>query len=205
MSPCQKKNSESTKSRYKIFKKATLLVAGCIFLLIPFLFPYFKTISVSAAVDCGSVSECEKKQAEIQAKLDNTNNLLNQTLNSINQLSSQLNVTVAELSNVQTNINTVKSNLEEINQNLADRNQKLANKIAIRNTLLRNYSKKNIISDLELFFTRNENFSGFQLSTYVYAFNKAANEDTLNIIGGLNAEIKTFEKTNLKQKVLRKI
>jgi len=203
MPTCQAATSLVIKISNKFQRKTLPLMAGIsLFAILLLTSPHI--LNVNAAVDCGSVSDCEKKQAEIQAKLDTANNLLNQTLNSINQLSSQLTVTVAELNTVQANINTVKGNLDEINQNLADRNQKLSDKILIRNTLLRNYSKKNIVSDLELFFTRNENFSGFQLSTYVYAFNKAANEDTVNMISALNAEIKTFEQNKAEAETLKK-
>lgn len=137
----------------------------------------------------------EKKERETQTKLNNARALLDSTLNNINQLSSQLTVTQSQLDGVQNDINKIKKDLDEINQNLSDTNQKLSDKISIRNSLLRNYSKKNILNDLELFFARNENanLSGFQLSSYLYAFNKAANEETLKIISALNSEIQGFE------------
>jgi len=163
----------------------------------------FKPLSIYAEDKCKNISdkddqaECyEKKEQETQAKLDATKSKLNNTLNSINSLSSQLDVTQSQLDNVQSDINDIKSELDQINIALEDRNQKLSEKIAFRNNLLRNYSKKNIINDLELFFTKNEdsNLTGFQLSTFLYAFNKATSGDILKIIGALNSEIREYEK-----------
>lgn len=142
-------------------------------------------------------AECyEKLKEETQNKLNNTKSKLDSTLNSINALSSQLDVTEDQLSGVQSDINDIKEELNQINITLEDRNQKLKEKISFRNNLLRNYSKKNIINDLELFFTTNEdsNLTGFQLSTFMYAFNKATSGDTLKIIGALNSEIRDYEK-----------
>jgi len=48
---------------------------------------------------------------------------------------------------------------------------------------------------LELFFSsdENSNLSGFQLSTFMYAFNKATSGDTWKIIWALNSEIRDYE------------
>ncbi len=141
-------------------------------------------------------AECyEEVKQETQAKLDSTKSKLDATLNSINSLSSQLDVTQSQLDGIQSDINDIKEELNQINIALEDRNKKLDEKITFRNNLLRNYSKKNIINDLELFFSsdKNSNLSGFQLSTFMYAFNKATSGDTLKIIGALNSEIRDYE------------
>ncbi len=177
-----------------------LLVTATALLFLTFLTE--KPLHTYAEDTCKNISDLsdrtacyEKKERETQAKLSNARALLDSTLNNINQLSSQLTVTQAQLDGVQNDINGIKKDLDEISQNLSDRNQKLSDKIAIRNSLLRNYSKKNILNDLELFFARNENanLTGFQLSSYLYAFSKAANEETLKIISALNSEIQGFE------------
>ena len=139
--------------------------------------------------------ECyAEKEEETRQKLDSTKSKIEDTLSTISQLSSQLSVTQSELNQVQGDIDNTQSELEEIKVNLEDRNQRLSDKISFRNNLLRNYSKKNILSDLELFFsTDDSNMSGFQLASFIYAFNKATSEETLDIISTLNSEIRQFE------------
>ena len=181
----------------------TVLFVSLSFVLIPF--------SAYAGDECKNISdkddqlECyAKKEEETRKKLENTKSKIEDTLKTINQLSSQLSVTQSQLNGIQTDIDETKKALEEINQNLEDRNQKLSAKITFRNNLLRNYSKKNILSDLELFFTKSDNnLTGFQLSSFIYAFNKATSEETLNIIGALNSEIRQFEENKRESENLK--
>lgn len=191
----------------KLLLPALLIVSSALSLL------YYNPSKTFAEDKCKNISDIsertscyEKKERETQAKLDSTKALLDSTLNNINALSSQLTVTQSQLDDVQTNIDEIKKDLDEINQNLADTNQKLSAKIDLRNTLLRNYSKKNIVSDLELFFSRNEsvNLSGFQLSTYIYALNKAVNQETLKIIESLNTEIRGYEQDKKESEDIKK-
>lgn len=152
-------------------------------------------------------TECyENLEKETQAKLSSTKSKLDNTLNSINQLSSQLNVTQAQLNDVQSDINDIKEELDQINSVLEDRNNKLSEKITFRNNLLRNYSKKNVVNDLELFFSSNKetNLSGFQTATFIYAFNKATSGNILKIIGALNSEIRNYEKNKEESEEIKK-
>ena len=202
-----KKIKQPAKKALKVYTVLTSLVTIIIVLLL-----LIVTISAVYADSCKNISNkdaqttCyEQKAAETQRKLTDTKAQLDNTLNTINQLASQLNVTQSELDKVQSDINNIKAELDLINQNLVDRNQKLSDKIDLRNTLLRNYSKRNMVNDLELFFTRNEetHLTGFQFSTFLYAFNKSANEEVLNIIGALNSEISGFEKNKKESEDLK--
>jgi len=183
----------------KLFTKNALLLAASFFLILFTLFNPAKT-EVYAKDECKDIDdkddqlECyAKKEEETRKKLESTRSKIEETLNTLNQISSQLSVTQSQLDSIQNDINDTQKSLDEINENLKDRYQKLADKISFRNNLLRNYSKKNIVNELELFFGSNEsNLTGFQLSAFIYAFNKATSKETLNIIGALNSEIKQF-------------
>lgn len=184
----------------KLTKKEKVLSVTSLFLFM-FSILIYDTPKVQAKDNCKDISNKEdqlkcyaKKEEETRKKLESTRSKIDETLNTITQLSSQLNVTQSQLNSVQNDIDETQRILEEINGNLKDRNEKLSDKINFRNNLLRNYSKKNILSELELFFTENRSgLSGFQLSSFIYAFNKATSEETLAIIGSLNSEIKQFE------------
>ena len=195
----------------KLSTKNTLLLIVSFFLILFTLFNSGK-IKVYAKDECKDIDdkddqlECyAKKEEETRKKLESTREKIEETLSTLNQISSQLSVTQSQLNSIQNDINDTQKTLEEINENLKDRNQKLADKIAFRNKLLRNYSKKNIMNELELFFGENEsNLTGFQLSAFIYAFNKATSEETLNIIGALNSEIKQFEENKKEAEELKK-
>jgi len=152
-------------------------------------------VKVSAKDNCAGISdesdrlECyEKVEADTRAKLDATRNKIASTQNTISQLSGQLSVTQSELDGVQKNINDILAQIAEIESNLKDRQEKLANKINLRNKIIRTYSKKNVVSDLNIWLS-----GGFSSAAFVEAFNKAANNETLKVIGALNSEIKGFE------------
>jgi peptidoglycan hydrolase-like amidase len=179
-------------------KNKILLLISLLFL--PFSI-FFKPTPTYAKDECKDISnkkkqlECyAKKEAETRQKLENTRSKINDTLNILNQIQGQLSVNQTQLNQVQNNINETKDELEEINKNLVDRYQKLKDKISFRNSLLRNYSKKNILTDLEILFSQNRSgLTGLQLKSFLYAFNKATSEEVLNIIGMLNSEIGEFE------------
>ena len=190
-------------------KNILLLLASLSFIL--FSFVSTNQLTVYAKDECKDISdkddqlECyAKKEEETRKKLESTKSKIDETLNTISQLSSQLSVTQSQLTGVQNDIDETQKMLEEINESLKDRNEKLADKINFRNNLLRNYSKKNILSELELFFTENKSgLSGFQLSSFIYAFNKATSEETLAIIGTLNSEIRQFEENKKESENLK--
>ncbi len=194
----------------KLFTKNALLLAASFFLILFTLFNPAKT-EVYAKDECKDIDdkddqlECyAKKEEETRKKLESTRSKIEETLNTLNQISSQLSVTQSQLDGIQNDINDTQKSLDEINENLKDRYQKLADKISFRNNLLRNYSKKNIVNELELFFGSNEsNLTGFQLSAFIYAFNKATSKETLNIIGALNSEIKQFEENKKESEELK--
>ena len=194
----------------KISTKEKLFLLASLFLMIFSIFSK-NPLTVYAKDECKDIEdisdqrECyEEKEEETRKKLESTKSKIEETLGTITQLSSQLSVTQSELNQVQNNIDQTQKELEEINTNLEDRNQRLSDKITFRNNLLRNYSKKNILSDLELFFTKNDsNMTGFQLASFIYAFNKATSEETLNIIGTLNSEIRQFEENKRESEKLK--
>ena len=149
-------------------------------------------------------TECyEKKEEDVQRKLNETQDKLSGVQNTIGNLSSDLSVATQQIIQTQASINEVRSELEAINETLNDLKGKLEDKINFRNKLVRNYSKKSALSDFELFLTSPDtqittdgelaNLTGFQYSIFVYAFNKATNEETIKIITSLNSEIRGYE------------
>lgn len=178
--------------------------------IIIFLFTVISPVNLFADDKCKDIdnlserTECyEKKEEETQRKLDETREKLSGVQNTINNLSSDLSVATQQIINTQNFINEVREELKIINENLSDLKNKLENKINFRNKLVRNYSKKSILSDVELFFAspdtpmgnggEESNLTGFQYSIFVYAFNKATNEEVIKIITALNVEIRGFE------------
>lgn len=194
----------------KLTKKEKLMSIASLFLFMFSLLTY-NSPKAQAKDECKDISDKEdqiecyaKKEEETRKKLESTKSKIDETLSTITQLSSQLSVTQSQLNGVQNDIDETQQALKEINENLEDRNSKLSDKINFRNKLLRNYSKKNILSELELFFTENTSgLNGFQLSSFIYAFNKATSEETLAIIGNLNSEIRQFEENKKESENLK--
>lgn len=142
----------------------------------------------------------DKKEAEYESTTKQLSDIKNQK-DSINQkitnLASQLNVTQAQLDEIKAEVEKVQAELAKINVNLEDRRTKLNDKITLRNKIIRNYSKRNILNDIEIFLTQSQtsqDMNGFQTATYAYAFNKAASQEMINLIKVLNSEIGSFEK-----------
>lgn len=134
--------------------------------------------------------ECyEKKEQETRNKLNSTRDKISSTQNTISQLAGNLSVTQGELNEVQNNINEILKEIEDIDKNLNDRQDKLSDKIGLRNKIIRNYSKKTLVSDLNIWMQ-----GGFSSTALFGAYNKAANNEMLKIIGALNSEIREFEK-----------
>jgi peptidoglycan hydrolase-like amidase/peptidoglycan hydrolase CwlO-like protein len=155
--------------------------------------------SCAGISDEGSRLECyEKLEAETRAKLDSTRSKISSTQNTVSQLSGQLSVTQKELDDVQKSINEILAEINNIDVNLKDRYDKLANKINLRNKIIRSYSKKTSLSDLNIWLS-----GGFSSEAFMLAFNKAANTETLKIIGLLNSEIKGFEKDKADNEVAK--
>lgn len=194
----------------ELSKKNIVMLLASVFFVLFSLYSH-NSFRVYAKDECKNISdkkdqlECyAKKEEETRKKLEATRSKIDETLSVINQLSSQLSVTQSQLNEVQGNIDQTQKELEDINENIKDRNEKLSDKISFRNNLLRNYSKKNILSELELFFAEEKSgLNGFQLSALIYAFNKSTSEETLAMIGNLNSEIRQFEENKKESESLK--
>ncbi|MBN1162804.1 hypothetical protein JXA34_03640 [Patescibacteria group bacterium] len=137
----------------------------------------------------------EEKEEETKKKLASTREKIESTQKTIQDLSNQLNVTQSELQDVQNSIDEIINELELIKENLEDTREKLADKIDFRNNIIRNYSKRSIFNDIELFLPseNNQNLNGFQASIWLHAFNKKLNDESLKVIGILNSEVTQYE------------
>ncbi|MFC1700255.1 SpoIID/LytB domain-containing protein [Patescibacteria group bacterium] len=190
--------------------KRTLVLFATLIYISSFLITAVGPIVSYAKDECKDIedtskrTECyEEKEEEVRDKLNETRNKLSGVQNTIGNLSSDLDVATQQIIQTQASINEVRAELEIINETLDDLRNKLEDKINFRNKLVRNYSKKSTLSDFELFLTSPDtqididgklaNLTGFQYSIFVYAFNKATNEETIKIITSLNAEIRSYE------------
>ncbi|NMB69585.1 hypothetical protein GYA27_00055 [candidate division WWE3 bacterium] len=142
------------------------------------------------------IEKTEKKYESTSKQLSEIRSEKDAINKKIGELASQLNVTQGELDDLNAEIAKIQKELEVINNNLEDRRAKLGDKISLRNKIIRNYSKRSVLSDLELFLTKNEtskNLNGFQSATYAYIFNKSVSAEMISLIGLLNSEIGSFE------------
>lgn len=161
-----------------------------------------------ASDPCASISDLDdrakcyeerinKKEDQYQStskKLDDVRNQKNQITSKINSLASQLSVTQGDLDDVQKDIDKVENELEGINKNLDDRHSKLSEKISLRNQVVRNYSKRTMLSDTELFFGTDVTKNGFEYAYLAQALNKSVSNAAIKLIQLLNDEISGFEK-----------
>ncbi|KKS26072.1 MAG: Peptidase M23, partial [candidate division WWE3 bacterium GW2011_GWC1_42_102] len=143
--------------------------------------------------------QIEKKENEYQStssKLEQIRNTKNQISQKISGLLSQISVTQGEIDDLQNEITKIKKQLDEINAILADRKTSLAEKISLRNKVVRTYSKRHLLNDIETFLATNTSIglNGFQFATLSQAFNTAVTDETIKIISGLNSEIDSYEK-----------
>ena len=153
--------------------------------------------------------EIEEREEEYQStskKLADVRSKKNGISSKITELSGQLNVTQAELNEVDGDIKELQAVLEEINKNLSDRKDRLSEKIALRNHVIRNYSKRTMMNELELFFGAgmgDTKLSGFQLSYMSHMFNKSVSDEAITLIKALNSEISNFEKDKAEAEKLK--
>lgn len=160
--------------------------------------------------DCYA-KEIDEKQQEYEStakKLEDVKTQKDGINQKISELSSQLNITQEQIDDLQADIDSLNTALDEIQQNLVDRNEKLQEKITFRNKVIRNYTKRGMLNDLEIFLlpvklpssivtssgVTIDNLSGLQYSTLSYIYKKSLTEDAVNIIGVINSEIQSFEK-----------
>jgi peptidoglycan hydrolase-like amidase/peptidoglycan hydrolase CwlO-like protein len=142
----------------------------------------------------------EKKEKEYEStskKLNDVKSRADSVAQRITQLSSQLSVTQWEISSLQNDINQLEGDLDLINEILGERRETLQEKIQIRNSIVRNYSKRGVLNDLEIFLRvlpLSKSLTGFQYATYHYIFEKTFTTDMIAVIGGINNEINEYER-----------
>lgn len=162
-------------------------------------------INVTSADDkCDKYSDLSDKEACVAGQIQNvTKDIasvqkdLKSVSDRIKQYGSQLTVTQTEINQLNADIKKIEDQLKEIGKKLEDRKAKLADKINLRNYLVRNYLKRTQLNAVELFFAHSINnlgLSGFEFSYLSQGLNKAASDETIKLIQGLNADIHGFEK-----------
>ncbi|OGC48098.1 hypothetical protein A3A69_01580 [candidate division WWE3 bacterium RIFCSPLOWO2_01_FULL_37_15] len=158
----------------------------------------------SSKSTCTTEEECAEKLkdaaedlSEKSRLLDNLNSKISDLNKKISGLGQQLGVTTEEIIEIENEIKELELELERINYNLANRQAALEDKIKFRNNIIRSYSKKSAVSDIELLLgsasAGEMNLTGFQSYTLDYLYSKAMSSETLKIIDFLNSEIKNFE------------
>lgn len=142
------------------------------------------------------IEEREEKYESTSKKLEDVRNQKNSVTSKISNLLGQLSVTQEELTGIQNEINDMNETLEEIKANLQDKNSQLGKKVDLRNRIVRNYTKRGVLNELETFFAQRKEsgLNGFQYSTASYIFQKTLNEESIRLINILNTEITNFEK-----------
>lgn len=151
------------------------------------------------------IKEKEEQYQSTSKKLSDIRNQKDSVLGKIDDLLSQLNVTQSQIDDIQAEINEMTATLEEINDLLTDRNEKLEQKITLRNYVIRNYTKRGVLNDLETFLASNNTLgiSGLQFSTLSYMYQKAFNEESIRLITLLSTEIETYEKDKAEAQSLK--
>ncbi|OGC69001.1 hypothetical protein A2380_02605 [candidate division WWE3 bacterium RIFOXYB1_FULL_43_24] len=149
-----------------------------------------------AACYAEQIEEKEDEYQSTSSKLSQIRETKNEITQKISGLLSQISVTQAEIDDLQNEITKIKKQLDEINAVLADRKTSLAEKISLRNKVVRTYSKRHLLNDIETFLVTNTStgLNGFQFATLSQAFNTAVTDETIKIITGLNSEIDSYEK-----------
>jgi predicted nucleic acid-binding Zn-ribbon protein len=135
-----------------------------------------------------------KKLSDINSKKDSINS-------KINQLAGQLEVTSDQLADLNKDIESTEKELAAINASLATSKGNLEEKTSLRNKVIRNYSKRTTLTDLESFLTSShlggQQLNGLEFSALSYIFNKTVSEETIKLISSINSEIDSFEKDKL--------
>ncbi len=190
----------------KSFKKSSILILPAVLIAVFVLFQNrVSAVSCSDIQDLDDRAACyakkiEDKQEDYEStskKLDGIRSKKDSISDKISALSSQLNVTSSQLDGLQNDIDGVVNELKLINTKLNETRDKLSEKISLRNRIVRNYSKRTMLNDLEIFFATipaGDDLNGFQFATLAQAFNKSIGEEAIKLIGLLNGEIQTYEK-----------
>ena len=142
------------------------------------------------------IEEKEEEYESTSKKLSSIKEQADSVADKISKLSGEISITQAEINELESNITKMEGELKTINQNLEERRTKLGEKIELRNKVVRNYSKRGVLNDLEIFLAAlpYADLNGFQYSAFSYIFEKALTSETINLIGAINKEISNFEK-----------
>lgn len=165
-----------------------------------------------AVHECKDITDLDEQNDCLQQEYESTSKKLSDVreqksnvTQKINDLLGKLNVTEAELTDVQNDINHMVATLDTINQNLADKNVQLAEKIKFRNRVIRSFTKRGILNELETFLVTKEalSLSGFQYSTLSYMFEKSLNHEAVKVIKIVNSEIENYEQDKAEAEQLK--
>lgn len=180
---------------------------GLLFLAIAFI--YTSSFGIYAE-DCENISDLddraacyekkkEEKQEEYQSisdKLKDIREKKEEISGKISSLASQISIKQSEINQLQAEITSLEEQITELNENLKDRRETLAQKEKLRNTAIRNLSKKNLLNNWEKFIAGSNDLAslnGFEYATFNYIFDRALSKNALNWIKVLNEEIQNFE------------
>ncbi len=160
---------------------------------------------VYADTDCDSEEECEEKIESTTKELKKVQEKAGSVAKKIGELVGQLTLTQSEINELENDIRALENEIKILNQNLEDRRQKLSKKIELRNRVIRNYSKRGVLNDLELFlsYLPSNKLNGFQYATVSYIFEKTLTSEAISLIGMINKEISDFESDKKETETLR--
>lgn len=192
-----------TKTAQKLHKKESALYVLASLFFAGVLFFALAPKDVFAVNKCKDIEdlddryECLKEEEESTSKkLSEVREKKEEVSGQIANLTSKLTVTQSEINELQASITQMIATLEQINENLEIKNIELSEKIAFRNKVIRDYSKRGVLNGLEIFMstTRPSNLTGFQYSSLAYMFETALTSDTRRLIGSINTDITNFER-----------
>lgn len=170
----------------------------------------FATIAVFtgyayADTDCDTEEECAKEIESTTKELNKVKDKASAVAKKVTELVGQLTLTQSEINGLEADINDLQDELDKLNKSLADRRQKLSQKIDLRNRVIRNYSKRGVLNDLELFlsYLPTNKLNGFQFATVSYMFEKSLTSEAISLIGMINKEITLFEADKKEAEVLK--
>ncbi len=150
--------------------------------------------------------ECYDEEKETTTKkLEDLRKEKDEVTQTIDGLLGQLTVTDAELVALQNQIAELVSRLDTINKNLVDKNEQLKDKVRFRNLVVRNFAKRGVLNELEVFVStdRPADLTGFQYSAFSYMFERSLNQESKRLIEIINAEIKSFEEDKAEAQKLK--
>jgi len=142
------------------------------------------------------VEKKEEEKGEVIGEIEEIRKKSSELSEEISDLAAQSSITQSEIDQLQTKIDGLRIQIDELNKNLEDRRKTMSQKETLRNTALRNLSKKSLLTEWEKFIGSSNDLSslsGFEYATFTYIFDRALSKDALNWIKVLNDEILGFE------------